>query len=66
MDKSNPVRSSGGIGMGWVFFTLFLVLKLAGVIHWSWWWVAAPLWAPVAVAGLFILLYAVIVGGADS
>lgn len=29
-------------------FLVFLVLKLTGAIHWSWWWVTAPLWAPVA------------------
>ena len=22
----------------------FIVLKLAGVIDWSWWWVLSPLW----------------------
>ena len=28
-------------------FIVFLVLKLAGVIAWSWWWVFAPLWLPI-------------------
>jgi Transmembrane Fragile-X-F protein len=22
----------------------FIALKLAGVIHWSWWWVLSPIW----------------------
>lgn len=26
---------------------LFAVLKLAGVIAWSWWWTMLPLWGPV-------------------
>lgn len=30
-------------------FLVFLVLKLAGVIAWSWWWVTAPLWMPLAL-----------------
>lgn len=30
-----------------VLFVLFLVLKLVGVIGWSWVWVTAPLWIPV-------------------
>jgi hypothetical protein len=25
-------------------FVAFLVLRLCGVIAWSWWWVTAPLW----------------------
>ena len=24
----------------------FIVLKLTGVITWSWWWVLSPLWLP--------------------
>ena len=29
---------------------IFVVLKLTGVIDWSWWWVVAPLWLPMTVA----------------
>ena len=25
-------------------FALLAILKLTGVIDWSWWWVTAPLW----------------------
>ena len=28
---------------------LFIALKLAGFIDWSWWWVTAPLWGGAAV-----------------
>ncbi len=28
---------------------IFIVLKLVGVIAWSWWWVLAPFWIPTAV-----------------
>lgn len=37
-------------------FVIFAVLKLTGVIAWSWWWVTCPLWAPVAVAVLLVLV----------
>lgn len=49
--------SGGGIGFGMALFLLFLALKLAHVIAWSWWWVTAPLWLPVAIlfAGLGFL-----------
>jgi hypothetical protein len=33
---------------------MFIYLKLTGVIAWSWWWVLAPIWAPVALALLII------------
>ena len=27
----------------------FIVLKLTGVIDWSWWWVLSPVWIPVVI-----------------
>lgn len=61
-DKS--VEVSGGISLSGLTFIVFLVLKLCGVIDWSWWWVTAPLWGPFAllIAGLFIyIIIAVII-----
>ena len=34
----------------------FIVLKLVGVITWSWWWVLAPLWVPVTFAVVFVAI----------
>ena len=36
---------------------LFVVLKLLGIINWSWWWVFAPLWIPFLAAIVFVILY---------
>ena len=61
-DKS--VRVSSGISLSGLTFIVFLVLKLCGVIDWSWWWVTAPLWGPFAllIAGLFVyIIIAVII-----
>ena len=46
MSNSN---SDGGIGLGGVLLVVFIVLKLCEVIAWSWWWVLCPLWIPIAV-----------------
>lgn len=36
---------------------VFVALKLLGHISWSWWWVTAPFWAPIAFAvGLLIFV----------
>ena len=35
---------------------LFIALKLTGHIGWSWWWVLAPLWGPLAVGALFFVV----------
>lgn len=45
------------IGFPTLLFVVFLVLKLTGTIHWSWWWVTAPLWIGVALfMGVVLLL----------
>ena len=41
--------SGGGCSLGMVLFLIFLVLKLTGVITWSWWWVTCPLWGGLAI-----------------
>lgn len=58
--KSRPARSNG-IGIGTVAALTFTVLKLTGVIAWSWWWVLAPLWIPAAVVLLILLVLGVAV-----
>lgn len=38
-------------------FVVFMVLKLCGVIGWSWWVVTLPLWVmPAAFTGFVVLL----------
>lgn len=53
----NSVRS-GGIGFFGILLIVFIVLKLVGIINWSWWLVFIPLWIYL---GILILLC--IVGG---
>ncbi len=57
--------SSSGIGFFGLLGILFIGLKLAGVLHWSWWWVTAPLWGPV-VAGLLLVSVAFVWGAAKK
>ncbi len=58
---TNTVHRGMNFG-GWLLLA-FIVLKLTGVITWSWWWVLSPLWivplTVVAVVGaiwLFTIL----------
>ena len=40
---------------------LFIGLKLIGVINWSWLWVLSPIWIPLIVV-LLIIIIALILG----
>ena len=54
---ANDSSNNGGIGFLSLLFLVFLVLKLTGIIGWSWWWVTAPLWGGLLIGiVLFIIL----------
>ena len=57
---SNEKTTSGGIGFGSLHLLTFIILKLVGVVDWSWWWVLSPIWIPVALLlAVSILLFVV-------
>jgi membrane-bound ClpP family serine protease len=57
-------NTSGGVGVLGLLGVAFVVLKLIGVINWSWWWVTAPFWGPFVL--LLAILAAVVLGFAIS
>lgn len=64
MANQNQTQS-GGIGFFGLLAIVFITLKLTGYIAWSWWWVLAPLWAPITVVlviFLIVLILAAIFG----
>lgn len=52
-NKNNS--SSGGLGLASVLTIVFIVLKLVGVINWSWLWVLSPLWIDLILTALVII-----------
>jgi hypothetical protein len=48
-----------GLGVCDVLGIVFIVLKLIGVISWSWWWVLAPFWIPLAIVILCAIIIAI-------
>lgn len=53
-EKNNSKK--GGIGFVGFLTILFIALKLLGKISWSWVWVLSPLWIPVAVSIILIII----------
>lgn len=52
-------NTSSGTGIPTVVLVVFIILKLVGVINWSWWWVLSPLWIS---AGLWLVVAVVVYG----
>lgn len=52
--KDNQVT---GVGFCGLLTIAFIVLKLVGIINWSWVWVLAPIWIPILIVliVLFVL-----------
>ena len=53
----NDSAKSGGMSLLGVLLVIFIVLKLVGVIDWSWWLVLIPLWISL---GFFVLGFVII------
>lgn len=53
------IRDYGGIGIGCMVFAVLLVLKVAGIVEWSWLWITAPLWFPLSVDVVLSVVYVV-------
>ena len=56
----------GGIGFFGVLTIIFVVLKLVGVISWSWLWVLSPLWLPTIIGLIGWIIFGVILGKAAT
>ena len=60
MENKKVTVNFGGIGT--LLTIAFIVLKLCGVIAWSWVWVLAPLWISAALVVLVLILVLAICG----
>ena len=58
--SSNRNSSSGGLGLCGVLTIVFIILKLVGVINWSWLWVLCPLWIELILSIIILIIIEVI------
>ena len=58
--SNSSVSAGGGISFIGLLTIVFIVLKLCGVIAWSWWWVLSPIWIPFGVALVLIVLVLIV------
>lgn len=59
MKESNNNVTTGGITAVDVLQIVFIVLKLCGVIKWSWWLVLMPLWISLGIGIIAITIFVI-------
>jgi hypothetical protein len=59
MQEENGTVTVQAVSFANLLAVAFVILKLVGVIEWSWLWVLAPIWIP-ACLGIFLLIVLII------
>ena len=57
---NNSTNKSSSITLS-LLLVAFIVLKLCGVIDWSWWWVLSPVWISLVI-GIIVFVAVLIIG----
>ena len=58
--NDNKTNINSGIGFAGLLTIVFIVLKLMGIINWSWLWVLSPIWIPWALVIVVAVILAII------
>lgn len=58
--SKNAKTTTTSISLLGVLQIIFIVLKLCGLIDWSWWKVFIPMWIDLGIIAGFLLLYLVV------
>ena len=58
--SSKSSSSGGGVGIPTVIQIVFIILKVVGVIKWSWFWVLSPTWISILVVILVFLIFLIV------
>lgn len=53
---NNSKSAGGGVGFCGLLAIAFIILKLCGVIKWSWLWVLSPIWIPAIIVTAIVLI----------
>lgn len=58
----NTNSYSSGIGFWGLLQIVFIVLKILGIINWSWWLVLAPAWISILLCLIIFIILLIISG----
>ena len=57
--NNRPTTVKGGVGVTGLLGVAFIILKLIGVIDWSWVWVLCPFWFTIAFFIVILIIAAI-------
>ncbi len=60
MSAEEGSNNTGGVSFLGLLAIVFIVMKLMGYITWSWLWVLAPLWMPLAIVLMIVAIAALL------
>ncbi len=56
MSEKQQIVYTGGLNLFSIVYAAIIIMKIAGVITWSWWWITLPFWGGFALfAGLVVV-----------
>lgn len=58
--KQSKTVTNTGIGFSGLLTIAFIILKLCGVINWSWWWVLSPIIISTCISVIIIAVVIVV------
>lgn len=58
--KQSKTVTKNGIGFSGLLTIAFIILKLCGVINWSWWWVLSPIIISTCISVIIIAVVIVV------
>jgi hypothetical protein len=64
--NTNTAATGGGITFVGALQVAFIVLKLCGVISWSWGWVLAPIWVGFLFSAIVVIIAVLIAGNIEK
>lgn len=65
MSKQQQQTTAGGVSTLGVVQIVFIILKLVGVINWSWWAVLIPLWISIGSCFLLFVFALLVIASKD-
>lgn len=60
MRDKRTFSNSSGVDFIELLTLLFIGLKLAGYISWSWWWVLSPIWITLSIFVVILIIIYII------